>query len=286
MTTTNFSVTHCKTLKFRDAINYVEEYFIPLTDGTHAFKLNGKWTILSQYNTQYVYLNKLPPIVTEYYVKEYDRLLIPVHDKSKPEFFDNCINFDYKQNTIKTHFKFVIDEFIDKKLDMNLKPKELFELYLNYDNIYEAPVLNRVEFANALSSVGIKSMKSGTTMYKYTNEQLFNIGLENEWYKKDPKDIEIDLLKKEIETMKKNYELLENQIENQKKEPVSDEMVNKLQKKIEKLRAKNESLKKSNEELKEEIEKMQCEEEESEEVEEEDDDECVLVGDNLLDTLC
>ena len=42
-TNMNFSISHCKSLQFIDAIKYIEDYFIPLDDGNHAYKTNGKW---------------------------------------------------------------------------------------------------------------------------------------------------------------------------------------------------------------------------------------------------
>ena len=42
----NFSLDHIKTLSQNDAKVYLIKYFLPLTDGNHAFYINGKFQIL------------------------------------------------------------------------------------------------------------------------------------------------------------------------------------------------------------------------------------------------
>ena len=206
MNTTIFSVAHCKSLKIRDAIDYIEEHFIPLDNGKHAFKYNGVWKIKEFYEIQSVYFNRLPAFLNDYYFKEYDRILTPVWDKTKPQFYDNYINFDFAPIKLSPHFAFIVDEYINRNLGMNIKPKDLhtqYEKYFNEKNTDKTiKLLTKNEFIDALKTVDIKSMKSGTLIYKYDFEELFEIGLNSKWYYHDLKDAEITRLKNDLWALK------------------------------------------------------------------------------------
>ena len=192
--TTSFNLAHCKTLPFLNAIEYITEYFIPLDDGKFAFNFENKWCIRDEDVIRRVYFNRLSPLLNEYFFKEYDRVLTPIYDKSKPLFYDNYINFDYEEIKLPPHYQFIVDEFIEKGNGLHIKPKELYELYRKFS----PEPINKIQFNNEMANASIIPTKSGTNFYKYTFDELFLIGLKNEWYDKDPRDIEIELLKTKI----------------------------------------------------------------------------------------
>ena len=208
--TSDFSLAYCKSLKFKDAVQYIEEFFIPLDDGNHAFKNGDKWELRSEDVIRRVFFNRLSASLNEYYFKEYDRVLKVVNDCTKPLFFDNCINFDYKHIKLPLEYQFIVDDFINNKIGLNHKPKDLYELFQKYNtNNIE---LNKNDFISSLTKAGINRMKSGTTFYKISYEDLFEIGLKNEWYFKDVRDIEIEYLKKQIDGLKDEVDKLNEHI--------------------------------------------------------------------------
>jgi hypothetical protein len=214
MTTMNFSVATCKTLKFKDAIEYIEKYFIPLDDGNHAVLVNGKWEIKTEDLINRVYFKRLSLLLQNYYFVEYDRILTPISDKTKPLFYDNFINFEYKPITLRTHFWFLVDEFISKTQGLNIKPKDLHKLYETYYNNHKEnnerfdgePMLTKKQMIEELKLVGIKTTKSGLMFYKYAHDELFNIGAINEWYFITNEQKEINALKAELEMLKSQFE--------------------------------------------------------------------------------
>jgi hypothetical protein len=199
--TPNFSLAHCKSLSFQKSIEYIGDYFIPLDDGTHAFLSDNKWTIKTDDIVKRVYFNRLSPLLSQYYFTEYDRVLTPIYDKSKPLFYLDYINFDYVEIKHKLHEMFLIDEYINKKLDMSIKPKDLYEQYAKYCGDKDG-ILNKTNFTNSLNDLGIKAMKCGTNVYKFSFNELFEIGLNNKFYYLDKKDVEINCLKKEVDELK------------------------------------------------------------------------------------
>jgi hypothetical protein len=210
MTTANFSLAHCKSLPFKNAIEYIEQYFIPLDDGTHAYFTNGEWVVRTNEIILNVFFNRLPQILNDYYFREYTRVLTPINDKTKPQFYDDFINFGYKPAELPRHYTFIIDEFINKCKGLNHKPKELYDLYTKYN---WGVLITKNEFMDKLSDANIKTMKSGTTMYRISYEELFEIGLKNEWYFRDFRDIEIEQFKKQIAELNTKYKQLADSIE-------------------------------------------------------------------------
>jgi hypothetical protein len=260
-TTTNFSLAHCKTLKFTDAIQYITDFFIPLDDGTHAFNNGEKWIVHTEDVIRRVYFNRLSPLLNDYYFKEYDRILTPIYDKTKAQFGEGFINFDFKTVVLDAHYRFIVEEFINKKEGLNHKPKELYEMYVKYNDGGDV-VVNKTQFGVVLAEVGIKTIKSGTNMYKISYDELFTIGLAVEWYFRDSKDVEIDTLKAEIDALKAEVEELKN---------------------IEYVEVESEDIGVGCDES--EFEECEGEMEYEEEQEEEDDDEMIDVEDDLIEKL-
>lgn len=210
-----FSVSHCKSLSFKEQIEYIEEFFIPLSDGNHAVKENDKYVIITDDILKRVYFGRLSSLLNQYYFNEYDKILTPIYDETKPQFYDSYINLSYNEKILPPHIQFLVDEFINKNQGLNHKPKDLYDLYVRY--VKDEP-LNKNSFMNELSNLKINTIKSGTNIYKLSYEDLFNIGLNNKWYFKDTKDVEIDNLKKEVERLNSITEKLQNHINNLEEE--------------------------------------------------------------------
>ena len=207
MATTNFSVAHCKTLKFTDAIAYIEQFFIPLDDGTHAFRVNEQWEVRDDDVVKRVFFNRLSPLLNDWYFKEYDHILTPIHDKTKPEFIDGCINFDFKKDNLPLHYQFIVDDYIRDKTDMDaVKPNDLYQNYKTYVACKSGTSLGKTEFIDGLATAGIVKMKSGTFVYKYSYDELYQIGVKNQWVFEDKRDIEIRKLKLRIEGLNKQLQ--------------------------------------------------------------------------------
>jgi hypothetical protein len=189
-----FSLDHLATLLFDDAKLYISEYFIPLRNTNHAIKEGGKWVSISHAEAM-VYFDRMNPELNYWYFKEYRRVLIPIYNKNKPEFFDNYINFDFVEIKTPPEFQFLVDEFITKQCGLNHKPSDLYNLYKTYSS---SEPISKVLFMKCLDNVGIKTMKSGTNIYKMSFNELFEIAYTNKWVLKSVHELTIEKLEKQI----------------------------------------------------------------------------------------
>jgi hypothetical protein len=217
----NFSIEQIRKLAPGDAINYIDEYFICLSDGNHAFKYDGEWTIITEDVLKRVYFNRLNNDLNQYYFYYNTRILTPVKDKTKQQFYDDKINFDYKKDTLPTHYKFLVDEFINKKQDIHQKPNDLFKMYQEYGGL-----LKKTEFIQCLTAVEINPIKNSTNVYKIPFNTLYEIAIKNEWIFKNKYEIEIEKLNALIlEKDQKYNELLEQyEIEKNKEVVIYEEV--------------------------------------------------------------
>ena len=204
----DFNLARLQELNINQSKEYIKEYFIPLIDGNHAFKLKGKWIIYNKETLKDVFFNRMNDEINRFYFREYNRILIPVKDKSKPLFYDDYINFDYHQEElILKPYNFILNEFILKQQGLlSVKPSDLFKQYQDYSN---DTLMKKDQFVKLLNEVKIKTVKSGTNVYKYSYEELLDIGITNEWLFKDKKDIENELLRDEITNLKSRINELE-----------------------------------------------------------------------------
>ena len=209
----DFNLARLQELNINQSKEYIKEYFIPLIDGNHAFKLKGKWIIYNKETLKDVFFNRMNDEINRFYFREYNRILIPVKDKSKPLFYDDYINFDYHQEElILKPYNFILNEFILKQQGLlSVKPSDLFKQYQDYSN---DTLMKKDQFVKLLNEVKIKPVKSGTNVYKYSYEDLLDIGITNEWLFKDKKDIENELLRNEITNLKSRINELEKLSEN------------------------------------------------------------------------
>jgi hypothetical protein len=66
---------------------YIESYFIPLNNGDHLFKENGKWEIIEDKKLK-TYTDRMPKDLQKWYFKERKDLRRTCCKFDKPEFFE------------------------------------------------------------------------------------------------------------------------------------------------------------------------------------------------------
>lgn len=92
METPNFSLDHIKNLSPNDAKEYLTKYFIPLTDGNHAFYLNGKFHISEPKVIKSTYFNRMSKELNEFYFKDYTAIKTITYKLNEPQFIENELN--------------------------------------------------------------------------------------------------------------------------------------------------------------------------------------------------
>ena len=88
----NFSLDLIKNLSPNDAKEYITKYFIPLTDGNHAFYLNGKYEIKEQKVINATYFRRMSKELNEFYFKQYTALKTITYKLNEPLFIGNELN--------------------------------------------------------------------------------------------------------------------------------------------------------------------------------------------------
>ena len=123
---------------------------------------------------------------------------------------------------LSKEYEFLKNKYILRKLDLNCTTKTLYSEYKEFNN----KPLKKCEFMQKLSYVGICERKTnGNNYYKYSFEELKNIGESNHWlhetddyedFNEENNDIPhydniINQQKDEIENLKSEIESLKNQ---------------------------------------------------------------------------
>ena len=99
----NFSFEIMNKMMMKDCRQYITKYFIPLTNGKHAFIVDGGYIIYSERTIKNVYFNRMPDDLTKYYFYHYYKLRTPVIEKDKPMLYDDKFNMlgQYDNNNNK-----------------------------------------------------------------------------------------------------------------------------------------------------------------------------------------
>jgi len=84
MQTEKFTVEKVRTLTPADARKYIDEYFIPLDDGTHAMLKDGKYHIMDTPKIKGTYFNRMSKELQTYYFKEKCDIRSIIYDIDKP----------------------------------------------------------------------------------------------------------------------------------------------------------------------------------------------------------
>ena len=88
----NFNLALIKNLSFTEGKAYIDKYFIPLTDGTHAFYNDGKYDIMDESVIKKTYFKRMSNDLTKYYFTEKIDLRTITYDINKPTLYDSYLN--------------------------------------------------------------------------------------------------------------------------------------------------------------------------------------------------
>ena len=118
-TKANFCLNHIKTLSPNEARRYIDSYFIPLTDGDHAFYINGKYDILDDSVVKKTYFKRMNTEINKYYYEEKTDLKTITYDINKPILYDSYLNLCPKiKQSYKPYTEF--EEPIKDKVNLML----------------------------------------------------------------------------------------------------------------------------------------------------------------------
>lgn len=122
----NFDLNKIKNLSFNEAKLYIDKYFIPLTNGEHAFYINGRYEIMDDAVIKKTYFKRMTTELNKYYFQEKTDLRTLSYDVNKPTLYENFLNQCPKiKQTYKKYSEF--SEDTKKKVDFILK--HILEVY-------------------------------------------------------------------------------------------------------------------------------------------------------------
>jgi hypothetical protein len=113
----NFNLYKLKELSPNDSKAYIIEYFVPLSNGTHAMLNNGMYIIKEEQEIKRTYFNRMSKELQNYYFKEYCEVKSICYNPHREVFFEDYIN-------LCPQMKYKFDEFY--------LPTEKTEVKLNY----------------------------------------------------------------------------------------------------------------------------------------------------------
>jgi hypothetical protein len=97
----NFSLDKIENLSQNDAKEYLTKYFIPLTDGNHAFYHNGEFEILETKVVKSTYFNRMSKELNEYYFKRFKSLKTITYQINKEPIIGDKLNLCPKMKAQK-----------------------------------------------------------------------------------------------------------------------------------------------------------------------------------------
>lgn len=122
----NFDLNKIKNLSFTDAKLYIDKYFLPLTNGDHAFFINGKYEIMEDVIIKKTYFKRMSSELNKYYFQDKTDLRTLSYDVNKPTLYENYLNQCPKiKQTYKKYSEF--PENIKKQVDTVLN--HILEVY-------------------------------------------------------------------------------------------------------------------------------------------------------------
>ena len=87
-----FSLKKVQDLPPSKAIAYVCKYFIPLSNGMHAFYNNGKYELIDYNTVKRTYFDRMPKTLSDYYFKQNIDIRTIEYEFGKPELHDDKLN--------------------------------------------------------------------------------------------------------------------------------------------------------------------------------------------------
>ena len=129
-----FSFEQLDSLNFADQKNYLTQFFVPLSNGSHCMLKDGLYEMMTDEVINKVYLKRCGKKLREYYTEEYRTIRTPVYEINKPVFYENKINLcpqlpshtpykDYPkaiQNKCQIFLNYMFDVLANKREDVFL----------------------------------------------------------------------------------------------------------------------------------------------------------------------
>jgi hypothetical protein len=177
----NFSFDVINNLSQTEAKNYLTKYFVPLTDGSHAYLMDGKFKILEDKTVKSTYFNRLSGELREFYFKKLTSLKTITHQLNKDLFIDgDKINLCPKMIVSKNKYYNEYDDETKKGVDAMLYfIKEVLasdnELSYNYLVKWIANMLQGNKNDSCLYLKGLQGIGK-STLFEFLKD--FVIGLE------------------------------------------------------------------------------------------------------------
>ncbi len=101
----NFKLENVDNLSKSDAREYIDKYFIPLDNGTHAILKNGKYEIIDTPTLRSVYFKRMSDECNKYYFKEKKDIREVIYDLVKPELTRTELNLCPKMKHTYQEYK-------------------------------------------------------------------------------------------------------------------------------------------------------------------------------------
>ena len=118
----NFSLKKIQDLKPSQqvkAVEYISKYFIPLSNGMHAFFNNGKYELIDHLTIKRTYFDRMPKLLSDYYFKTNIDIRTIEYEFGKPELHDDKLNLCPKmKHQMQSYDTFSTDT--KKKVDIML----------------------------------------------------------------------------------------------------------------------------------------------------------------------
>ena len=87
-----FSFEQLDSLNFNDQKNYLTQFFVPLSNGSHCMLKDGLYEMITDEVLNKVYLKRCGKKLRDYYTEEYRTIRTPCYEINKPVFYENKIN--------------------------------------------------------------------------------------------------------------------------------------------------------------------------------------------------
>jgi hypothetical protein len=88
----NFNLYRLKDLSPNDSKAYITKYFVPLSNGTHAFYMDGMYVVKEEQEIKRTYFNRMSKELCNYYFKEFSDIKSIIYDVNQDTFFEDKLN--------------------------------------------------------------------------------------------------------------------------------------------------------------------------------------------------
>jgi hypothetical protein len=122
----NFDLNKIKNLSQNESKKYIDKYFIPLTNGDHAFYINRKYEIMDDTVVKKTYFKRMTKELQRYYFEEKTDLRTLSYDVNKPTLYENYLN---QCPTIKQTYKKYNEFSNDIKQKVDIILNHILEVY-------------------------------------------------------------------------------------------------------------------------------------------------------------